>query len=56
MKKKPYTRRQAKEMEKQLPRTEKTKEIKKKDMNKKVPIAKETKNSSSKEQWEATEK
>jgi hypothetical protein len=56
MKRKPYTRRQAREMEKQLPRTEKAKEIKKKDMNKKVPISKETKTTSSKEQWEATEK
>ena len=42
-------------MEKQLPRTEKAKEIKKKDMDKKVPIVKETKTSSSKEQWEAAE-
>ena len=56
MKRKPYTRRQAKEMEKQLPKIEQAKEIKTKDMDKKVSIAKETKTTSSKEQWEAAEK
>lgn len=55
IKRKPYTRGQAKEMEKQIPQEEKAKEVKKKDMDKKVPIVKETKTSSSKEQSEAAE-
>jgi len=55
IKRKIYTRGQAKEMEKQIPQAEKAKEVKKKDMKKKVPIVKETKTSSSKEKWEAAE-
>jgi len=56
MKKKPFTRRQAREMEKQQPKTEEAKEIRKKGLNKKIPIPQKAKATSSKDQWEATEK
>jgi len=55
IKKKPFTRKQAREIEKQS-RTEEAKEIKKKGSNKKIIISQEGNTTSTKDQWEATER